>query len=40
MSPSTEPTVHTPADDDDLILEEWMEEDDDVELELLEFDEG
>jgi hypothetical protein len=40
MSPSTEPTVHTPADDDDLILEEWMEEDDDEELELLEFDEG
>jgi hypothetical protein len=40
MSPSTEPTTYTPADDDDLILEEWMEEDDDVELELLEFDEG
>jgi hypothetical protein len=40
MSPTTEPTAYTPAHDDDLILEDWMEEDDDVELELLDLDEG
>ncbi len=32
--------IHSPADDDDLVLDDWMEEEDDVELELLELDDG
>ena len=32
--------IHRPADDDDLVLDDWMEDEDDVDLELLELDEG
>jgi len=32
--------IHSPAADDDLVLDDWMEDEDDVELELLELDES
>jgi hypothetical protein len=42
MAPTQEPrAAHHPHDDDDLVLEDWMEvEDDDIELELLDVDEN
>ncbi len=40
MTPATDPSVpFSPADDDDLVLEDWMEGEDDLELELIELDE-
>jgi hypothetical protein len=40
MSLSTEPRVQfEPSEDDDLVLDEWLEDEDDIELELLDLDE-
>ena len=41
MTPAADPSVaYRPADDDDLVLDDWMEDEDDQELELLELDEA